>query len=162
MRQVRRVVFVCLGNICRSPTAEGVLRARLEARGLGSQVEVDSAGTSGYHAGELPDARMRTHAARRGYTLDSRARQFVAQDLERFDLVVAMDRENRRDILRLARTSAQAERVRLFCDFVAEADTADVPDPYYGGAEGFERVLDLIEAGCDPLIDHLLSAGTTR
>lgn len=155
----KRVLFVCLGNICRSPTAEGVMQARIEARQLSHLIEVDSAGTIGYHAGERADARMREHAARRGYALNSRARQFAAADLGAFDLVVAMDQQNRRDILALDDNEAHGAQVRLFCEFVPDSEVRDVPDPYYGGAEGFERVLDLIEAGCDRIIDHLVSDG---
>jgi len=150
------ILFVCLGNICRSPTAEGVVRHRIEARGLGEQVEVDSAGTTGYHAGERSDARMREHASRRGYDLTSRARQVEPADFERFDLVVAMDASNHDDLAALAPGDSAETKLVRYCDFVPGREGEDVPDPYYGGEEGFERVLDLIEAGADPLIDHAL------
>lgn len=152
------ILFVCLGNICRSPTAEGVVRHRIEARGLSEQLEVDSAGTTGYHAGERADARMRAHASRRGYDLTSRARQVSASDFERFDLVVAMDGANHGDLADMAPGETAETKLVRYCDFVPGREGEDVPDPYYGGAEGFERVLDLIEAGADPLIDHVLKA----
>ncbi|MCA9664838.1 MAG: low molecular weight phosphotyrosine protein phosphatase [Myxococcales bacterium] len=154
----RSVLFVCLGNICRSPTAEGVVRARAEARGLDADVHIDSAGTCAHHIGELPDARMRSAASRRGYTLDSRARQITRADLTRFDLIAVMDGENLRDVLALARDDAQRARVRLLGSFVDANDPPDVPDPYYGGSAGFERVLDLIESAADPLLDALCAA----
>jgi protein-tyrosine phosphatase len=151
----KRVLFVCLGNICRSPTGEGLLRAHLEARGLGDRVEVDSAGTGAYHAGEGPDERMVRAAAGRGYRLGGTARQVVREDFDRFDLIVAMDRANLADLRAVAPESHAAE-VRLFSDFLPEGSPADVPDPYFGGGEGFDRVLDLVEAGCTAIAGHLL------
>ncbi|MEM1032338.1 MAG: low molecular weight protein-tyrosine-phosphatase [Myxococcota bacterium] len=149
------VLFVCLGNICRSPTAEGVVRHRIEARQLDDRVEVDSAGTVSHHRGEPADARMREHASRRGYTLTSRARRVEASDFARFDMVVAMDAANHADLLELSGGDPDGKIVR-FCDFVPGRAGEDVPDPYYGGPEGFEEVLDLIEAGADPLLDRAL------
>ena len=153
------LVFVCLGNICRSPTAEGVVRHRAEERGLNGQLAIDSAGTSGYHAGEQADERMRVHASRRGYDLTSRSRRFEANDFDRFDLVVAMDRSNRRDLESIARTEEERSKIVMFCDFVPGRKGDDVPDPYYGGSKGFEEVLDLIEAGADAVIDRALASG---
>jgi len=170
----RRVLFVCLGNICRSPTAEGVFAARARERELDDVFEVDSAGTSAYHVGEAADARMRAAAQKRGYSLTSRARQIRDADFETFDLIVAMDRANYGDILSRAESlgiaddvqrdsdeasDAACARVRTFCAYVPESGVEDVPDPYYGGAQGFERVLDLVEAGCDAIIDDLLEDG---
>lgn len=147
-----RLLFVCLGNICRSPAAEGVMRNLLEHEGLPGPVEVDSAGTGGWHAGQLPDSRMRQHAAKRGYALTSRARQFRPADFNEFDLILAMDRQNLRDLQDLARHQHQLARLRLFGDFVGDGSAKDIPDPYYGGADGFETVLDLVEDGCGEIL----------
>jgi protein-tyrosine phosphatase len=146
-----------MGNICRSPTAEGAMRALLREQGLEDRVEVDSAGMGGWHAGEPPDARSTEAARRRGLTLAGAARQVRPKDFETFDLLVAMDRDNRRDLLDLAPDAAAAERVRMLHD-AAGADV-DVPDPYYGGERGFEDVLDLVQAGCRGLLEDLRSAG---
>ena len=149
----RRILFFCMGNICRSPTAEGVMRAKLAAAGL--DVEVDSAGTHGYHVGAPPDERSQQHAARRGYDLSAlRARQLVAQDFSRFDLVLAMDADNLAHAERLC-PPAQRHRLKLLLDFAPQAGKRQVPDPYYGGAAGFEEVLDLVEAACDALVETL-------
>lgn len=150
------VLFVCLGNICRSPAAEGVLRTLLAAEGLDREVEVDSAGTLGEHVGEPADARMRAAAAARGYELTSRARRVEPADLDRFDLVVAMDRDNLDELRRLA--DSPRARLALFSDFLPGGEPRDVPDPYYGGPRGFEKVLDLLEHGCPALLEELLAA----
>lgn len=157
---VRRILFFCMGNICRSPTAEGVMRARLAAAGL--HIEVDSAGTQGYHAGEPPDARSQAHALRRGYDLGAlRARQLQAADFERFDLVLAMDDDNLARARHLC-PPARRERLGLLMDYAPDAGSRIVPDPYYGEAEDFERVLDLVEAGCAGLLAALSQAPRTR
>ncbi len=149
----RRILFFCMGNICRSPTAEGVMRAKLAAAGL--DAEVDSAGTHGYHVGDPPDERSQAHARRRGYDLSLlRARQLVAEDFERFDLVLAMDEAN----LAHARSLCPPQRrgcLQLLMDYAPHAGSPHVPDPYYGGAAGFDRVLDLVEAACDGLVASL-------
>lgn len=150
-----KVLFVCLGNICRSPTAEGVMRQVVAAAGWQDRVEIDSAGTGGWHAGELPDKRMRQHASKRGFALTSRARQVRAADFEEFDLIVAMDRKNRRDLQDFVRTTTPRARVRLFCEFVRDRPETDVPDPYYGGPDGFETVLDLVENGCQGILQEI-------
>jgi protein-tyrosine phosphatase len=150
-----RILFVCMGNICRSPAAHGVMQHIVEREGLSGRVEIDSAGTGGWHAGDLPDARMRRHAAHRGYTLDSRARQVKAADFQDFDLILVMDRNNLRDIEAFARKSSDMSKVRLFCDFVKTRTETEVPDPYYGGAEGFETVLDLVEDGCEGILESI-------
>ncbi len=152
-RPSRRVLFVCLGNICRSPTAEAVMQQLVVERGLEDQVQVDSAGTIRYHAGEPADLRMQDTAARRGYTLASISRQLVAEDFGRFDLIVAMDRDNLRDI-RALDTGSRAT-VKLFSEFLPEGFAADVPDPFLGEA-GFDRTLDIIEYGCPAILQYLL------
>ncbi len=149
------ILFVCTGNICRSPTAEGVFRHYVRAAGLADRIAADSAGTHGYHTGEPPDERATLAAARRGFDLsDIRARPVTREDLRRFDLVVAMDRGHLGLLRRLA-PDAEAGRLRLFMEFAPDHGVLDVPDPYYGGAEGFERVLDMIEAGAAGLLDHI-------
>ncbi len=141
-----KILFVCLGNICRSPTAEGVFRA-VAARELPQRVlTIDSAGTAGYHVGEPPDRRTCEAAARRGYDLsDLRARVVEPSDFDTFDLILAMDRQNLLALERRAPRHARG-RLRLFLEFAPDRGTLEVPDPYYGGANGFEHVLDLVEA----------------
>jgi protein-tyrosine phosphatase len=154
-----KLLFVCMGNICRSPTAEGVMRSLLREGGLEDRVEIDSAGTGGWHAGDPPDARATEAARARGIALEGAARQFTPEDFGRFDLIVAMDRDNLRDLLALAPDEEAAEKVRLLREFdPAAGGDLDVPDPYYGGAHGFERVLDLVTAACRGLLDELRSA----
>ncbi|MBH9578234.1 low molecular weight protein-tyrosine-phosphatase [Inhella proteolytica] len=149
-----RVLFICMGNICRSPTAEGVFRAQVQAAGLAQHIEIDSAGTHDYHVGAPPDARSQEHARQRGYELGGlRARQLVAADFERFDLLLAMDEDNLARAARLA-TPAQRARLQLFMRYAPGLGTA-VPDPYYGGPEGFEQVLDLVEAAGAGLLKAL-------
>ncbi len=149
------VLFVCMGNICRSPSGEAVFLRHLEASALAGRISVDSAGTIGYHEGNPADARMQHHAGLRGYQLRSRARQVVSEDFHRFDLIVAMDRDNLADLQARRPSNATCE-LRLFCDFVSrDGAPRDVPDPYYGGAEGFERVLDLLEEGVAGLLGYI-------
>lgn len=150
-----RVLFVCMGNICRSPTAEGIFRAQARAAGLAHRIVTDSAGTHGYHVGEPPDGRAIEAAARRGIDIsDLRARRVQADDFRRFDLVLAMDRDNLGQLNRLCPRDA-VERPRLFMDFAPHIDARDVPDPYYGGPDGFEHVLDLVEEASRGLLDHV-------
>jgi len=150
-----RILFVCLGNICRSPTAEVVFRAVAQRDAPELVLEIDSAGTAAYHVGELPDQRMRQAAARRGYDLSTlRARVVEPDDFEHYDLILAMDRENLRVLERRAPPEARG-RLRLLLEFAPEAGVSEVPDPYYGGPNGFEDVLDLIEAASRGLIEHL-------
>ncbi|TJZ72891.1 low molecular weight protein-tyrosine-phosphatase [Chitiniphilus eburneus] len=149
------VLFVCTGNICRSPTADGILRHMVKAAGLENCVEVDSAGTHDYHVGEAPDRRAQSHAAKRGYDLCSlRAREVVEADFARFDLVLAMD-EGHLALLRRRCPEPYRERVKLFLDFATRFHEREVPDPYYGGPQGFEHVLDLVEDGCRGLMAHI-------
>jgi protein-tyrosine phosphatase len=150
-----KILFVCLGNICRSPTAEGVFRAIAARDAPELAIEVDSAGTAGYHIGEPPDARTRQAASRRGYDLSPlRARIVEPRDFENFDLILAMDRENLSVLHHRAPTHAR-ERVRLLLEFAPNATVTEVPDPYYGGPNGFEEVLDLVEAATHGLLQHL-------
>jgi len=152
-----KVLFVCTGNICRSPTAEGVFRAMVLARDLSGKIEADSAGTHAYHVGDPPDTRSIEAAARRGIDLTPlRARVVATDDFDRFDLILAMDRGHL-DLLQRRCPPGKRDRVRLFLSFAPALGVHDVPDPYYGGAEGFERVLDLIEAGAAGLLDHLVT-----
>lgn len=150
-----KVLFVCTGNICRSPTAEGVFRALVAAEGLAGHIATDSAGTHSYHVGEPPDGRSTAAARARGIDLsDLRARKVRPGDYDEFDLVLAMDRGHA-DILRRQCPPQRAERVRLFLDFAPDLGIKDVPDPYYGGGDGFERVLDMVEAGARGVLEHI-------
>jgi len=156
-----RLLFVCLGNICRSPTAEGVMRHLVRERGLEDRVEVDSAGTGGWHVGEPPDARATAAARERGIALAGAARRVRASDFDDFDLILAADRENWRALRALASDDDARAKVRLLREFDAGAVSAgdlDVPDPYYDG--GFEHVFDVVERACNGLLDHV--AATSR
>lgn len=147
-----RVLFVCLGNICRSPTAHGIFESLIEREGLQSQVDVDSAGTGGWHVGEAPDRRAAAAARERGYRLDHlRARQATPSDFLAFDYVLAMDQANLQALDAITPEDART-RARLFLEFGRNHDEREVPDPYYGGAGGFERVLDLVEDACEGLL----------
>ncbi|MBJ19948.1 MAG: low molecular weight phosphotyrosine protein phosphatase [bacterium] len=155
-----RVCFVCLGNICRSPTAEGVMRRLVEDQGLSERFEIDSAGTAAHHAGERADPRARQAAQRRGIALDSRARPFAVEDFFTQHYVLAMDRENLENLEALAKGADFRGRLSLFRDFDPEAKAeSEVPDPYYGGDAGFEEVLDLCEAACRGLIEQIRRDG---
>lgn len=150
-----RVLFVCLGNICRSPAAEGVLLHALKRRGI-ERWTVDSAGTGDYHIGDLPDQRMRAAASRRGYRLTHRARQVRTSDFDDFDLIIGMDAHNVRDLRRMAPSVEAESKVVPMSRWLDPATGYDyVPDPYYEGTEGFELVLDLLQAACDRMIDDL-------
>jgi protein-tyrosine phosphatase len=150
-----KILFVCLGNICRSPTAEGVLRALAAREAPELALEVDSAGTAGYHIGQPPDLRTREAAARRGYDLSTlRARIVEPGDFERFDLILAMDHDNL-EVLRHRAPRHARERLRLLLEFAPDGAPEEVPDPYYGGPNGFEEVLDLVEAATRGLLAHL-------
>ncbi|MDH4061068.1 MAG: low molecular weight phosphotyrosine protein phosphatase [Aquincola sp.] len=143
------ILVICLGNICRSPTAEAVLRAKLDAAGLAGQVVVDSAGTGDWHIGHPPDVRSQRHAAQRGYDLSAlRARRVAEEDFRQFDLILAMDEDNLADLQRLAPDQGARAELRLFAH-------VEVPDPYQGGPAAFERVIDLVEAASDVWVENL-------
>jgi protein-tyrosine phosphatase len=150
------VLMVCLGNICRSPTAEAVLRAKLGAAGLSQRVRVDSAGTYAGHVGSPPDTRSQSHAARRGYDLSTqRARSIVADDFEHFDLIVAMDKGNLADLERACPQAMRSNLTMLMSFAKKHRHIGEIPDPYSGGSAGFERVLNLIEDACDGMVVEL-------
>jgi protein-tyrosine phosphatase len=154
-KQKVKVVFVCMGNICRSPTAHGVFEQLLKQAGLEDWVEVDSAGTHAYHVGEAPDRRSRQAARGRGYELDHlRARQVDGSDFELFDYVLAMDHDNYR-ILDSICPDSQRDKLQMFLDYARNFGEREVPDPYYGGARGFEHVLDLVEDAAAGLIEDI-------
>ncbi len=158
MSQKTRIVFVCLGNIVRSPLAENMFRHLAEETGASREYQLDSAGTGAYHVGEAPDSRMRRVAAQRGLKYSGRARQFKRADFDRFDLIIAMDRSNRSNLQRLARTEAEREKIRLMREFdPSSSPQADVPDPYYGGMRGFEDVYDIVARACQGLLETLES-----
>jgi protein-tyrosine phosphatase len=152
-----RLLFVCLGNICRSPTAEGVMRMLVERDGLAERIELESAGTGAWHVGNPPDARAAAAARARGVTLEGRARQVRLEDFEDFDLLLAMDRENLEELRRLAAGDEQRTKVRLLREFdpAGEDGDLDVPDPYYGAAGGFDEVFELVQAACEGLLEHV-------
>jgi protein-tyrosine phosphatase len=155
-----RLLFVCLGNICRSPTAEGVMRGLIEREGLRESIELDSAGTGAWHLGSAPDERASAVARGRGVVLEGSARRVVPEDFERFDLVIAMDAENMRELRRLAPGEQERAKVRLLREFdpaSAGGGELDVPDPYYGAAGGFEEVFDLVQAACEGLLEQIRS-----
>ena len=157
-----KILFVCMGNICRSPTAEGVFRRVVAERAPGLDIEIDSAGTHDYHVGDPPDRRAVEAAARRGIDIATqRARRVEQADFERFDLLIAMDRLNR-EILLDRSPEQYRSRVRLFLEFASAVDEEDVPDPYYGGPVGFERVLDLAEEAAIGLLEELISRASIR
>ncbi|MBI5040066.1 MAG: low molecular weight phosphotyrosine protein phosphatase [Gammaproteobacteria bacterium] len=150
-----KVLFVCMGNICRSPTAQGVFETLVQREGLAQRIEIDSAGTHAYHIGEPPDKRAQEAAKRRGVDLSvQRARKVQPADFLEFDYVLAMDRSNYEDLRAICHPDYE-ERLRLFLEFAPQAGEQDVPDPYYGGAQGFERVLDLIEAAAEGLLAEM-------
>ena len=158
-----RILFVCLGNICRSPTAEGVMRKLVSEAGLQEEIELDSAGTGAWHAGEQADARARAAARARGIELDSVARQVRVADFERFDLILAMDASNLHSLRQLATDEGAREKVRLLREFdpaSADPHDLDVPDPYYDSQRGFEIVLDQVQGACAGLLAQVRSSET--
>lgn len=152
-----RLLFICLGNICRSPAAEGVMKAKVHAAKLDDQFYIDSAGIGDWHVGQLPDSRMRERGARRGYRFDSRARQIRQSDFADFDLLLVMDRENYRIITSKAPDEESRKKVRMLTDYLQEHKNTDiVPDPYYGDLSDFDYALDLIEDACEGLLEQCL------
>ena len=155
-----KVLFVCTGNICRSPTAEGIFRKLTADAGFAHAISADSAGTHGYHVGEPPDPRAQEAAARRGYDLSGlRARRVQREDFQRFDVVLAMDREHEAILARMAQPSS-GHRLRLMMSYARRFSQDDVPDPYYGGPRGFELVLDMLEDAAEGLLEALLKEGS--
>ncbi|AFY94008.1 low molecular weight protein-tyrosine-phosphatase [Chamaesiphon minutus] len=158
-----KLLFVCLGNICRSPAAENIMNHLVAQAGMSDRIECDSAGTASYHTGNPPDRRMRAAAANRDLPMVGKARQFTKADFTAFDLILAMDRENYHNILALVGSAAPSEnlqeqyrdKVKLMCDFATEHLDKEVPDPYYGGAEGFDYVIDLLLDACSGLLLEL-------
>jgi protein-tyrosine phosphatase len=160
MPKVTRLCFVCLGNIVRSPLAEKLFIHLAEEAGLAHKYEVDSAGTSSWHSGERPDSRMRRVAANHGFKYDGRSRQFQFEDFERFDLIIAMDAANRDTLVRLAGTPEYQDKVRMMREFDPLGDSgASVPDPYYGGIDGFEKTYTIVARSCQGLLDRLEAGG---
>ena len=150
-----KVLFVCLGNICRSPTAEGVFRKLVREENLEHLFEIDSAGTHAYHIGEPPDERARAACARRGFDINPlRGRKAVAEDIQKFDYVLAMDRENFKDLIDICPPGHET-RIRLFMEFAPNRPEDEVPDPYFGGVSGFDRVLDMIEDAARGLLEEI-------
>lgn len=144
-----------MGNICRSPSAEAIFHAKVEAAGLAGQILCDSAGTIGYHSGNRADARMRKSGARRGYSLESISRQVRPDDFDHFDHIIAMDRENLADLKALQASHPGKAKLSMMCDYCRRHAESEVPDPYYGGEQGFEHVLDILEDACDGLLEEL-------
>lgn len=152
----KKILFVCLGNICRSPSAEAVFNAHILKKGVAENFEIDSAGTSGYHEGELADRRMQEHAKKRGYNLTSISRPFdPSKDFDKFDLIVAMDDQNYYDLKDKARSLKDEQKIVKMADYTSSFDFDHVPDPYFGGSEGFEVVLDLLEDASEGLYKSL-------
>jgi len=152
------VLFVCLGNICRSPLAEGVFHRLVSEAGLSDRFEIDSAGTGAWHVGEGADARAAMVASQHGVQLDSRARQVTSDDLLHFDYVIAMDRENLRSLERMASETGSKAEIRLLRDYGSDESSDEVPDPYYGGSSGFETVYEIVHRSCQGLLQRLAAA----
>lgn len=144
-----------MGNICRSPAAEGIMKKKIEEKGLEKFFHIDSAGTYGYHEGELPDSRMRAHASKRGYNLTSRSRPVTYDDFHEFDMIIGMDDDNIRNLNRMAPDLESQQKISRMTDYCLLHQNDHVPDPYYGGANGFELVLDLLEDACDGLLEKM-------
>jgi protein-tyrosine phosphatase len=154
-RKPFRVLFVCMGNICRSPAAEIIFRKQVDEAGLNGSIHIDSAGTIGYHTGKGPDPRMADTLRRRGYPIAGRSRQVTAGDLADFDLVLAADGDNLADLHRLYRAGHHRDKIRLLVDYCVGKEASHVPDPYYGGQQGFEEVADLVEDACAGLLEEI-------
>ena len=155
-----KLLFVCLGNICRSPAAENIMNHLVAKSSLSSEIECDSAGTANYHTGNPPDRRMQAAAVKRNIPMIGSARQFTTADFTAFDLILAMDRENYHTILALDPQQQYRDKVKLMCDFASKHPDKEVPDPYFGGAEGFDYVIDLLTDACGGLLAQLESTGS--
>lgn len=153
-----KLLFVCLGNICRSPSAENIMNHLIKESGLEDKITCDSAGTSGYHIGASPDRRMSAAARKRGIKLQGKSRKLTPLDLQQFDLILAMDRENYQDILYLDREGKYEDKVLLMCSFANHKTNKEVPDPYYGGQDGFDYVIDLLSDACAGLLDYIVTS----
>lgn len=151
----KKLLFVCLGNICRSPSAENIMNHLVQEAGLSHEIICDSAGTSGYHIGEPPDRRMQKAGLERGIKLVGRSRKFEHEDFENFDLILAMDRANYRDIVSQDPTGQYRDKVKMICDYCSEFSDKEVPDPYYGGPSGFIHVIDLLVDACGGLLEEV-------
>ena len=154
-RKPYRVLFVCMGNICRSPAAEIIFRKLVHDETLDDRIEIDSAGTTGYHAGNPPDPRMSATLESRGYEIVGESRKITRADLDHFDLILVADSDNLHDVNSLDSEHKHRHRIRLLTEFCVEESATHVPDPYYGGSSGFEKVADLVEDACTGLLDHL-------
>lgn len=152
-----QILFVCLGNICRSPSAEAVMKAIVKREGLENEIKVDSAGILAWHSGEQADKRMQIHAAERGYELTSISRQIKSDDFKKFDVIIGMDHENMRDLRALDKDNKYIDKLYMMTGFCSSIPADSVPDPYYGGATGFENVLDILEDACEGLLDRIKS-----
>lgn len=151
---MKKILFVCLGNICRSPAAHAIFQKMVDDAGLSDEFYIDSAGTANYHCGELPDARMREHGARRGYNIDSRARQLEEKDGEEFDLILVMDYSNSVNAKKII-NKKQHHKINMLLNFINDKSETEVPDPYYQGEEGFEFVLELLETSSKKLLTKI-------
>lgn len=154
---MKQILFVCLGNICRSPAAEAIMTALVEEAGLSEQIICDSAGTIGYHSGNPADSRMRHAASQRGYAVTSISRQVKSSDFKTFDYIVAMDDSNVRNLWRMDENGQYRDKIVKMTDFCSRLKASEVPDPYYGSGDGFERVLDILEDACSGLLDEVTS-----
>ena len=150
-----KVMFVCMGNICRSPTAEAIVAEKVKEANLSDRIECHSSGTIGFHVGQPADSRMRSFVSKRGYNITSLSQKIQSSDLEEFDLLVTMDDEDLRNVKKLATSKKQEDKILPFCQFASQHNDTEVPDPYYGGDQGFEHVIDLIEDGSVGLLNYI-------
>ncbi|QDZ40886.1 low molecular weight phosphotyrosine protein phosphatase [Euhalothece natronophila Z-M001] len=157
-----KLLFVCLGNICRSPSAENIMRYLVEQEGLSDQIICDSAGTADYHIGEPPDSRMKAAAKARGIQLIGKGRQFYPSDFEKYDLILAMDRDNYWDLISLDPKKQYRDKIKMMCDYAKNYRDKEVPDPYYGGPEGFNHVIDLLLDACSGLLEEIKVESITK
>ena len=157
LMQLYKILFVCMGNICRSPAAEAVMKRFIEDEGLTKQITCDSAGTISYHTGDSPDPRMHAAAESRNIKTGGYARQIYKNDYNNFSLILTMDEDNYKNVLSMSPPNNYSAEIKKFCDFISAPSKTEIPDPYYGGDQGFEEVLDLLEEGCSSLIEYARS-----